>query len=224
MNSPTPTPLAQTVTTHGKGLAVVRRLLEDAARQAVKAVMDAWNTPPTGTALSALTRKRLRMLVGGNEELAETGVIVKFCGEDWVRVWLAEPGWEIHLRTCPPIVPVGQEPGLFGREEFAVPRGTPFLFWRFDTSEDQLSFSMALVANPDWVIEAYVYDVVEITDLETGTGAVLTPPGTGNDDDDLNDLLGRDDDEPQSEAEANDDKNEDSNDDERGTAMGEDGN
>lgn len=226
MKSSSPTLLEQVVTAHGGELAVIRRLLEEAAREAIK-LHSPWGRPPKGTAFSALTREKFLELIEDCEELAGTGVAVMTCGEDWVRVWLPNPKWMLKLRSRPKVDLVNDdEPTLFDLEPDEVPRGSPVLFWRYNLDEDRLAhFSAAIVTDPDWVMEAEVLEEIEITDdlISVTAGRAATVPGTGNDDDDLQDVVGRwDNDEPLSEAEATDKIFKDSDDDERGTAMGED--
>jgi hypothetical protein len=223
MRSPSPAPLTQVVAAHGGELAVIRRLLEEAAREAIK-LYRPWKRLPKGTALSAMTRDRFLELAEDCEELAGGGVVVKSCGEDWVRVWLPGPGWIVSLRSRPKVISVEEEGGLFDLDLFGAPRGTPVLFWRFNAAEDRLaSFSMARVADMAWVLEAEVLEEVEITDgLTALISGRVTVPGSGNDDDDLENVVGRwDNDEPLSEAEVADEIYEDDHDDERGPALGE---
>lgn len=224
MRSPSPTPLAQIVIAHGKGLASIRSLLEDAASQAVDVYRKAWGRFPKGTVLSGMTRDRFLELTDDSTELAGSGVVVRSCGEDWVRILLKGPGWEIALRTRPTLIHVDEgSGGLFGLDEYSAPLGTPVLFWRFDREENQLaSFAMARVVDMTWVMEAKVYEEVEITYDLASLAPLPSPPGASNDDDNLDDVVGRwDNDEPQSEAEATDKTDEDSDDDEPGTTLGE---
>ena len=227
MESPSPIRLKQVVTAHGRELAVIRRLLEKAAREAIK-LHSPWGRPPRGTVFSGLAREKLLELVEDCEELAGTGVAVMACGEDWVRVWLPGPKWMLKLRSRPKVIPVSDEPALFELELDGVPRGFPVLFWRFNSNEDQLAhFAMARVRDLEWVMEAEVLEEIEITaDLAAlTTGRAATVPGTGNDDDDLTGVVGRwDSDEPRSEAEATDETYRDSHDDERDSAVGDDNN
>jgi len=229
MTSPAPIPLQQVVTAHGRELAVIRNLLEEAARDTI-ILHSPRGRFPKGTPFSSLTREKLLQLVEECEGLAGTGVAVLACGEDWVRIWLPNPGWMLKLLSRPKLIMVDDEAPLFELELGGVPRGYPIMFWRFNMAEDRLAhFTIARVRDLDWKTkrQAEVIEEIEIT----GTLATLAPastatvPGTGNDDDDLRDVVGRwDSTEALSEAEATDTIHKDSHDDERDAAVGEDDN
>lgn len=215
---------------YGRELAIVRRLIEQAARDAVK-LYKPWGRAPKGTALSAMSRDRFLELAPDDEDLALSDVEVYGEGEDWVRVRLPKLGWCLPLRARPKLVRIedGQgtlDPDLFGEP----PLGTPVLFWRFDASEDSLSaFSLIRVLELEegWVMECKGLEEVEITaDLLVLPVASAPTPGSSNDDDDLEDLVGRwDNEDPQSEAETTDRQykdDDDDDDDESDSAVGDD--
>ena len=226
MTSPTPTPpLKQVVAAHGGELAALHRLLEQAGRDTIK-LWKPWGRAPKGTAMSSTTRDRLLELAEDDEELACSGVTIRSCGEDWVRVWFPEPKWLVPLRTRPKVIPVEEEEGLFD-DLFGAPRGTPALLWRWNVSDNCLaSFTMARVLNLGDILEFQVLEEIPITpDLATLAPVRPVLLGTGNDDDDLPDVVGRwDNEKPLSEDETTDETRKDGPDDERGSSVGEDGN
>jgi hypothetical protein len=229
MKSPEPTSLKQVVAAHGRELAAIRRLLEEAAREAIK-LHSPWGCWPKGSVFSGLTREKFLNLIQDCEEFAGTGVAVWSCGEDWVRVWLPGPKWLLKLRSRPKMIFIDDDHALPGLELDGVPRGFPVLLWRFNFEEDRLAhFTMARVVDVEWVMEAEAFEEIEIAaDLGSqGATPAATVRGTGNDDDDLPGVVGRwDSDEQQSEDEATDTTDEDSHDDddEGDTAVGEDNN
>ena len=216
--------LEQAVAAHGRELAVVRALLEQAATDAV-GLYKPWLRSPKGSALSAMTRDRFLELAPDSTGLAASGVVVKSCGEDWVRVWLPKLSWLVPLRTRPKVIRL-EDDGLFPEDLFGPPPGTPVLFWRWNIEQSELThFSLTRVANMDnWVVECPTFESIEISaDLIT-----MKPPGsstlagTANDDDDLGGLVGRwDSEEPQSEAEHTDELGKEGRDD-PGFAVGDD--
>lgn len=222
-----PSPLAQAVAVHGRGLVALRGVLEQSASDAVD-LYQPWRRVPKGSALSAMTRDRFLELVGECEELAGSGVTVRSCGEDWVRVWLPHLGWMVPLRTRPKILHIG-DPGLFPEDLFGPPLGLPVLFWRWDHAQRQLaSFSMARVTElVRWPLDCTALENIEITaDLITSSSLhPVPPPGAGNDDDDLPGLVGRwSHDEALSEEQSTDELDKDTRDDDIDPAVGEDDN
>jgi hypothetical protein len=219
-------PLAEAVATHGRELAVVRRLVEAAAGDAV-GLYKPWRRAPKGSALSAMTRDRFLELAQGSAELAGSGVVVKSCGEDWVRVWFPKLGWMVPLRTRPKVIRL-EEPGLFPADLWGAPPGNPVIFWRWGKKEQRLThFSLAQVTEMD---DKYGTECVALENIEITAGVVpmhVSPiiDGAANDDDDLRDLVGRwGSDEPRSEDQVTDELDKDNRDDRTDPAMGEDGN
>jgi hypothetical protein len=215
------------VAVNGRELAVVRRLLEQAARDAVK-LYAPWKRAPKGTALSAMTRDRFLELAADDPDLALSDVEVFTEGEDWVRIWLPKLGWKLHLRTRPKLVRIADPTGLFDPDLFEdLTLGTPVLFWRFDPCENRLAaFSLVRVLNIEdgWVMECKGLEEIEITaDLLALPVMPTVTPGSSNDDDDLEDVVGRwDSEDPQSEAETTDRQYKDDHDDESDSAVGDD--
>lgn len=216
--------LEQAVAAHGRELAVVRALLEQAATDAV-ALYKPWRRSPKGSALSAMTRDRFLELAPDSAELAGSGVAVKSCGEDWVRIWLPRLSWLIPLRTRPKVVRL-EDDSLFPDDLFGPPHGTPVLLWRWNIEKSEMThFSLTRVVTMDnWVVECPIFESIDISaDLiamkPTGSS---TPVGAANDDDDLGGLVGRwDSEEPQSEAEHTDELGKEERDD-PGFAVGDD--
>lgn len=211
---------------YGRELAIVRRLIEEAARDAVK-LYEPWGRAPKGVALSAMTRDRFLELAADDSDLALSDVEVYGEGQDWVRVWLPKLGWRLPLRTRPQVVRIEDSEGTLDPDLFGEPPlGTPVLFWRFDVFKDSLSaFSLVRVLElaDGWVMECKGLEEIGITaDLLIPSVAVAPTPGSGNDDDDLEDLVGRwDNEDPQSEAEITDRQYED-DDNESDSAVGDD--
>jgi hypothetical protein len=220
-----PTPLENAVAAHGRELAVLRALVGQAAADAV-GLYGPWHRTPKGSALSAMTRDRFLELSGHSADLAGSGVAVRSCGEDWVRIWLPKLSWLVPLRARPRIVRV-EEPGLFPDDMFGPALGSPVLFWRWDTVERKLaSFSLARVTSMDnWVLECPVLESIDIRDdLAAMPAGRLVPAGGSNEDDDLAGVVGRwDREDPVSEAEHTDELRKDTRDDNIDPAMGADG-
>jgi hypothetical protein len=227
VKSPTEsTPLGRAVAVYGRELAIVRRLIEQAARDAVK-LYEPWGRAPKGVALSAMARDRFLELAADDSDLALSDVEVYGEGQDWVRVWLPRVGWRLPLRARPAVVRIEEPEGTLDPDLFGEPPlGSPVLFWRFEVSEDSLSaFSLVRVLElaDGWVMECKGLEEVDITaDLLILPVAAAPAPGSSNDDDDLEDLVGRwDSEDPQSEAEITDRQYKD-DDDESDAAVGDD--
>jgi len=222
-----PSPLEQAVGVHGRELAVLRDLVEKAARDAIK-LYTPWRRAPKGGVMSGMTRDRLLEFARDSAELAGSGVAVKACGDDWVRVWLPVLHAWVHLRTRPQNVTLLVEDELFPEDDLVGwPPGVPVLFWRWDKAEQQLaSFSVAWVTTMDnWVVECHVRQEVPISAGLMALPAARPVPGAGNDDDDLRGLVGRwDGEESKSEDQVTDEAREGSSDDNTGPAVGEDAN
>jgi hypothetical protein len=220
-------PLEQAVAVHGRELAVVRRLLERACRDAVT-LYSKWKRYPKGTAMSAITRDRFLELANDDPDLALSEIEVFAEGEDWVRIWLPKLGWKLPLRTRPKVVRIEDGSGWLGPDLFGdPPLGTPVLFWRWDFPEDRLAFfSLVRVLNTEdrWVMECKGLEEIELTlDLLATPAATSVTPGSSNDDDDLDDVVGRwDSEDPQSEAETTERQYRDNHDDESDSAVGDD--
>jgi hypothetical protein len=223
MNSPSP--LEQVVSAHGRELAVIRDLVDRAARDAVN-LYRPWRRAPKGGVMSGMTRDRFLEFAQGSAELAGSGVAVKGCGDDWVRVWLPVLRMWVHLRSRPrTVVPVNDDELFPVVDLLGLPPGLPVLFWQWDRVEQGLaSFSVAWVTTMDtWVVECPVREEVEIPADLMALPAARPVPGAGNDDDDLPGLVGRwDGEEPQSEDQVNDKGREGTSDDDTGPAVGED--
>lgn len=219
------TPLEQVVNAHGRELAVIRDLVEKAGRDATSLYLP-WGRAPKGGVMSGMTRDRFLEFAEDSAELAGSGVAVKGCGDDWVRVWLPILRMWVALRSRPRTVVAINDDGLFPIVDlFGLPPGVPVLFWRWDKAEQELgSFSVAWVATMDnWVVECPVREEVEVSpDLMALPSRPV--PGAGNDDDDLPNLVRRWDDEPKSEDQIIDEAREEASDDDTGPAMGEDTN
>ena len=229
-----PSPLAQAVAAHGRDLAVLRSLFEEAARDTSRLCAPR-GRPPKGTAMSALTRDKFLELVESCADLGESGVAVKPCGEDWVRVWLPELKAWVPLRHRPGTVVYVTEDGLFDDDEFDAdrdllgwPSGSPFLFWDWSHKEGRLLFYGVawVISKQKWVIECRVRHEIEISsDLVALPASSSVPSGARNDDDDLRDIVSRwESDEPESEEEVTDRADESARDDRANPAMGEDTN
>ncbi len=222
-----PSPLEQTVGAHGRELAVVRDLLDKAARDAVE-LYTPWGRTPKGGVMSGMTRDRFLEFAQDSAELAGSGVTVKACGDDWVRVWLPVLRAWVHLRSRPRTVVLMIEDELLPEYDLlGLPAGLPVLFWRWDKAEQRLmSFSVAWVTTMDnWVIECPVWEEVEISADLMALPAGRPVPGAGNDDDDLPGLVGRwDGEEPMAEDQVTDEARAGTSDDDTGPAVGEDAN
>jgi hypothetical protein len=222
-----PSPLEQAVAVYGRELAVVRCLTERAAKDAVK-LYAPWKRAPKGTARSAMTRDRFLELAADDPDLALSDVEVFAEGEDWVRIWLPKLGWKLPLRTRPKVVRIEDRTGFLDPDLFGdPPLGTPVLFWKWDVAGDCLAFfSLVRVLNTEdrWVMECKGVEEIVITpDMLSLPDVSTVTPGSGNDDDDLDDVVGRwDSEDPQSEAETTDRQYRDDHDDESDSAMGDD--
>jgi hypothetical protein len=223
MNSPSP--LEQVVSVHGRELAVIRDLVDKAAQDAV-GLYRPWGRAPKGGVMSGMTRDRFLEFAQDSAELAGSGVAVKGCGDDWVRVWLPALRMWVHLRSRPRnVVPVNDDELFLVVDLFGLPPGLPVLFWQWDKVEQRLmSFSVAWVITMDnWVVECPVREEVEISADLTALPMSRPVPGEGNDDDDLPGLVGRwDDEEPKSEDQVTDEAREGASDDDTSPAVGED--
>jgi hypothetical protein len=222
MNSSSP--LEQVVGAHGRELAVIRDLVEKAGHDATK-LYRPWGRAPKGGVMSGMTRDRFLEFAHDSADLAGSGVAVKACGDDWVRVWLPLLRRWVHLRTRPKNVVLLKEDELFPVVDlFGLPPGEPILFWRWNKGEQRLAtFSVAWVTTLDnWVVECPVREEVEVSpDLMTLPSSPVA--GTSNDDDDLP-LVRRWDDGPKSEDQITDEAREETSDDDTGPAVGEDTN
>jgi hypothetical protein len=172
-----------------------------------------------------MTRDRFLEFALDSADLSGSGVAVKACGDDWVRVWLPILRMWVPLRTRPPSVVLVEDNDLFPEFDLlGLPPGKPVLFWSWSKSEQRLvSFSMAWAVTMDnWVIECPVRGEVEIpADLMALPSRPV--PGASNDDDDLPGMVGRwDSDESKSEDQVTDEAREESSDDNTRTALGED--
>lgn len=222
-----PSPLEQAVAAHGRELAVLRDLLDKAARDAVK-LYAPWGRGPKGGVMSGMTRDRFLEFAQDSAELAGSGVAVKACGDDWVRVWLPTLRAWVHLRSRPrTVIPVVEDELFPVYDLLGMPPGLPVLFWRWDRIEGRLAtFSVAWVSTMDnWVVECPVREEVEISADLMALPAGRPVPGAGNDDDDLPGLVGRwDSEESMSEDQVTDEGREGTSDDDTGPAVGEDPN
>jgi hypothetical protein len=220
-------PLEQVVRCHGRELAVIRDLVEKAARDAVM-LYRPWGRAPKGGVMSGMTRDRFLEFAQDSAELTGTGVAVKGCGDDWVRVWLPALHMWVHLRSRPrTVVPVNDDELFIVYDLFGLPPGCPVLFWQWNKAEQQLAtFSVAWVTCMDnWVVECPVREELEISAGLMALPALRPVPGEGNDDDDLPGLVGRwGDGEPKSEDQVTDEAREGGSDDDTGSALGEDAN
>lgn len=218
--------LEQVVGAHGRELAVIRDLVNRSARDAVS-LYGKWERAPKGGVMSGMTRDRFLEFALDSADLSGSGVAVKACGDDWVRVWLPILRMWVPLRTRPPTVVVVEDNDLFPEFDLlGLPPGKPVLFWRWSRAERRLvSFSVAWAVTMDnWVIECPVRGEVEISaDLMALPSRPV--PGARNDDELPDELVGRwDGDEPKSENQVTDDAREESGDDDSGPALGEDTN
>jgi hypothetical protein len=218
-------PLEQVLGAHGRELAVIRDLVEKAARDAV-GLYRPWHRAPKGGVMSGMTRDRFLEFAQDSAELAGSGVAVKACGDDWVRVWLPVLRAWVPLRTRPPTVVQVNDEELFPVVDLlGLPPGYPVLFWQWNRLEQELlSFSAAWVATMDnWVIECPVREEVDIPADLMALPAGRQVSGAGNDDDDLGGLVSRwDGEEPKSEEQVTDEAREGTSDDDTGPAVGED--
>jgi len=223
-----PSPLEQAVAVYGRELALVRSLIERAARDAVQLYVP-WKRAPKGTARSAMARDRFLELAADDPDLAASDVEVFAEGEDWVRIWLPKLGWKLALRTRPKVVTIENRDGFLDPDLFEDPAlGTPVLFWKWDVLRDCLAFfSLVQVINTEdrWGMECKASDEIKITpEMLSVPTIAAAAPGSSNDDDDLDDVVGRwDSTDPQSEAETTDKQYRDDHDDESDTAVGDDG-
>lgn len=203
----------------------MRALLEQAASDAV-GLYAPWQRNPKGSALSAMARDRFLELSQYSADLAGSGVVVKSCGEDWVRIWLPKLSWLVPLRTRPKVIRLEAD-SLFPEDLFGPAPGTPVLFWRWNMEQGELThFSLTRVVNMDnWIVECPIFESIEISaDLIALTPVGnATPTGAANDDDDLGGLVGRwDRQEPVSEAENTDELGKEECDDDAEWAVGDD--
>lgn len=225
MSSPRTSPLREAVVAHGRDLALIRRLFEQAVSETTSHYAEKWGHAPRASVLSGMARNRFMELVV--EQALTTGVVVTSEGEDWVRVWLPSLGRTIRLRTRPKRA-AQEQGGLFDLDLFGWCRPEePFMFWRWIASEDRLALSLVGVLTPVrlWGLKCQVTDEIEIT-ADLLAIPASAPPGTGNYDDPLNDFLSRWPTEvPESEEEATDREEREKRDD-NGTdsALGDDGN
>ena len=225
-----PSPLEQSVAAHGRELAVLRGLLDEAARDTAK-LCEPRGRAPKGTAMSALTRDKFLELAEGCTELAASRVAVKPCGEDWVRVWLPELQIWMPLRHRPETVVLVEQAGLLSEEDedlLGWPGGSPVLFWRWNHAKHRLSsYSVAWVTSKKkWFMECPVREEIEISaDLMALPVGGFVPTGARNDDDDLPGVVTRwDTAEPLTEDQATDKADEGAKDEGTNPAVGEDGN
>jgi hypothetical protein len=176
--------------------------------------------------MSGMTRDRFLEFAHDSAELAGSGVAVKACGDDWVRVWLPILRAWVPLRTRPPTVVQLNDEELFPVVDLlGLPPGYPVLFWQWNRLEQELlSFSAAWVITMDnWVIECPVREEVGIPADLMALPAGRYVSGAGNDDDDLRGLVSRwDGEEPKSEDQVTDEAREGTCDDDTGPAVGED--
>jgi hypothetical protein len=225
MTSPEePSPLERAVAIYGSELAVMRRLVEQAGRDAGQLYVP-WGRAPKGTARSAMTRDRFLELAADDPDLALSDLEVFAEGEDWVRIWLPQLGWKLHMRTRPKVVRIEDPGGFLDPDLFGEPLGTPVLFWRWDVVQDCLAFFslVRVVSSEDqWGIGCRGVEEVMITP-DTRSVPQVSSVISGSDDDDLDDVVGRwDSEDPQSEAEITDGQGRDGHDDESDSAMGDD--
>jgi hypothetical protein len=148
-------------------------------------------------------------------------------GEDWVRIWVPQLGWKLHLRTRPKVVRIEDPAGFLDPDLFGEPLGTPVLFWRWDNVGDCLAFfSLVWVVNGEdrWGLACKGVEEIMITpDMRSVPPVSMVISGSGNDDDDLDDVVGRwDSAGPQSEAEITDRQYRGGHDHESDSAVGDD--
>lgn len=223
-----PSPLAQAVAIYGRELAIFRGLLEEAGHDTIK-LHQPRGQNPKGTAMSALTRPKLLDLAKGSADLATAGMRVRPRGEDWVRVWLPKPlqAW-VPVRSRPDTIVVDGDVSILCEEDedlLGMPMGYPYLFWRWDYTEQRLmSFSAAWVKEKrGWHKECPCREEIEISAALAALPANTSAPiGARNEDDELDDLVAKwDTDEPLSEDQVTDKANESVEDGDTNPALGE---
>lgn len=218
--------LRSVVETHARGLAMLRALLVTALRDSAT-LYKPRGRPPKGMAMSVMMRDKLIELALPSADLAADGLSVMAYGQDWVRITF-RGGVTAPLRKRPPrtgaVTLEGQEDlfSLLDDEEEPAPpvdafRDSPLSLvvlwdykWAVDSegniTDDILAyFGVAQVGSkggePDYQT---VVDHVEISPNVVPLLPVA-PPGSDNDDDELDDLIGRwDQDAPASEEEITD--------------------
>jgi hypothetical protein len=225
VTSPETPGLEQAVIHHGRDLAALHRLGDQSLREAEQSYVKEWKRRPKASVRSGTARARLLELVDDVlfDEIEVTGE-----GQDYVRVFLPFLGAKLYLRSRPKVATTYPRDGeLLSLDLFGM-AGTLYMFWQAaDDGSGLAHLSIAEVLTPPdlWWKKCVMRNEIFVT-ADVIPIVPAGPTGIGNYDDDLNDVLGRwENEDAQSEEETTDEEAQEE-DDGTGTdsAMGDDGN